>query len=711
MNMKKLILSILILSKGLFMESGSLAMAQEPIIITNETEINSIFQEYSPAFYQNGLVFIASNPSVNTDKKEDDNTGKATTSLFFAARNDNGSLQKPLTFAEELSTKFYDGPLSFSKDGNTIYFTRTNLRRGKPIKAKDGLVKLKIYTATKKDNKWVNIFELPFNNSEYDCAHPSVSNDGRRLYFSSNRPGGFGGMDLYVSTLINGKWSDPVNLGPKVNTDKNEIFPFIHADGKVYFASNGHKGIGNLDIFCTMKTDTGWLKPHNLPEPINSRSDDFGLIVSGDKKSGFFSSNRASGKGDDDIFTFSAQDGIDFQNTVVNSEVIAQNNQNASDNTIASVSPQEVEIKIEPELSNILSNGVAKTDNNPTPVVQLEKIEVVKPPLLETVKPDIKTVEAKSVSIAKTETIASATEPIFDDTPSNIEKNKIETPSNEPLKKFSEPKGETLKSEFEETDLKAVVGKKEVKIEVKPTIEKVDEKKQPIETVEKNDKKTEAKSIKDNKQKAKEANAVIEKMEVQPEVKPAVEKVEEKQEPVVVAVVEKKEVKSVIVKVEEKQESITAAIVEKKEDKSEVKPAIEKIEEKQEPIAVTVVEKKDHKPEMIPATEKTAVVEVKPEPLVAKVDSMATASVNIANGKIRNKYLVVVGTYAIQENAVIQKKIAVKKGFQDVEIIHYTDNHLYGVCVRQCSDEKEAQALVHSINKERNMEAFVKILK
>lgn len=709
--MKKLILSILILSKGLFMESGSLAMAQEPIIITNETEINSIFQEYSPAFYQNGLVFIASNPSVNTDKKEDDNTGKATTSLFFAARNDNGSLQKPLTFAEELSTKFYDGPLSFSKDGNTIYFTRTNLRRGKPIKAKDGLVKLKIYTATKKDNKWVNIFELPFNNSEYDCAHPSVSNDGRRLYFSSNRPGGFGGMDLYVSTLINGKWSDPVNLGPKVNTDKNEIFPFIHADGKVYFASNGHKGIGNLDIFCTMKTDTGWLKPHNLPEPINSRSDDFGLIVSGDKKSGFFSSNRASGKGDDDIFTFSAQDGIDFQNTVVNSEVIAQNNQNASDNTIASVSPQEVEIKIEPELSNILSNGVAKTDNNPTPVVQLEKIEVVKPPLLETVKPDIKTVEAKSVSIAKTETIASATEPIFDDTPSNIEKNKIETPSNEPLKKFSEPKGETLKSEFEETDLKAVVGKKEVKIEVKPTIEKVDEKKQPIETVEKNDKKTEAKSIKDNKQKAKEANAVIEKMEVQPEVKPAVEKVEEKQEPVVVAVVEKKEVKSVIVKVEEKQESITAAIVEKKEDKSEVKPAIEKIEEKQEPIAVTVVEKKDHKPEMIPATEKTAVVEVKPEPLVAKVDSMATASVNIANGKIRNKYLVVVGTYAIQENAVIQKKIAVKKGFQDVEIIHYTDNHLYGVCVRQCSDEKEAQALVHSINKERNMEAFVKILK
>ena len=606
--MKKLILSILILR-------GVLVMAQEPIIITNETEINSIFQEYSPAFYQNGLVFIASNPAVNTDKKEDDNTGKATTSLFFAARKDNGSLQKPLTFAEELTTKFYDGPLSFNKDGNTIYFTRTNLRRGKPIKAKDGLVKLKIYAATKKDNKWDNIFELPFNNAEFDCAHPSVSNDGRRLYFSSNRPGGFGGMDLYVSTLINGKWSDPVNLGPKVNTDKNEIFPFIHADGKVYFASNGHKGIGNLDIFCTMKTDTGWVKPQNLPEPINSRSDDFGFIVSADKKSGYFSSNRASGKGDDDIFNFNASEGIDFLNALNNSEEIVENIQNTADNATASVMPQVGEVKM---------------------------------------------VETKPVSTPKTETITSATEPMFDDSPSTIEKNKIETPSNEPLKKFSEPKVETLKSEFDDTELKAVVAQKEIKKEATPTIEKLDEKKQPIAAVEKNDK-----------------------------------KIEEKQEPIAVAVVEKKEqkpeVKPIIEKIEVKQEPIAVAVAEKKEEKPEVKPTIEKMEEKNE--------------------EKIAVVEVKPEPLVAKVDSMATASVNIANGKIRNKYLVVVGTYAIQENAIIQKKIAVKKGFQDVEIIHYTDNHLYGVCVRQCSDEKEAQALVHSINKERNMEAFVKILK
>ena len=137
---------------------GSELIAQNDIIkVRNEATINTAFQEYSPAFYQNGLIFIASNPAVATEKKEDSNTGKATTSLFFATRNAAGILQNPAPFAEELTTKFYDGPLSFNNDGSMIYFTRSNLKKGKPVKAKDGLVKLKIYSAEKKDNKWLNI--------------------------------------------------------------------------------------------------------------------------------------------------------------------------------------------------------------------------------------------------------------------------------------------------------------------------------------------------------------------------------------------------------------------------------------------------------------------------------------------------------------------------------------------------------------------------
>jgi WD40-like Beta Propeller Repeat len=297
---------IFLISANFTINSPSRLLAQNDISIRNEAEINTAFQEYSPAFFKNGLVFIGSNPAVDKDKKTDEETGKKATSFFLAVREQDGSLKKVIPFAEELTTKFYDGPLSFNTDGSVVYFTRNNLRRGKPVKSKDGSVKLKIYSATKTQAGWANITELPLNLSEYDCAHPSISPDGKRLYFSSNRPDGFGGMDLYVCTFLNGTWSIPVNCGPKINTAKNEIFPFIHADGTLFFSSNGREGLGNLDIFYTMKTDTGWLIPKALPEPVNSASDDFGLIVSPDKQSGYFSSNRASGKGDDDVYSFNA---------------------------------------------------------------------------------------------------------------------------------------------------------------------------------------------------------------------------------------------------------------------------------------------------------------------------------------------------------------------------------------------------------------------
>ncbi|MBL7815477.1 MAG: OmpA family protein, partial [Saprospiraceae bacterium] len=194
-----------------------------------------------------------------------------------------------------------------------VFFTRTNLKKGKPREGKDGKVRLKIYSAkfNTQSSKWEKIEELPFNSNDFDCMHPSVSADGQRLYFVSNRSGGKGGLDIYVSFLQNGKWGDPVNLGPAINTAKDEVFPFIHPDNSLYFATNGRKGLGGFDIFSTKKTEEGWLQPQLIPEPINSSSNDFGIIVSEDKKSGFFSSNRSSGQGDDDIFSFTESDNID----------------------------------------------------------------------------------------------------------------------------------------------------------------------------------------------------------------------------------------------------------------------------------------------------------------------------------------------------------------------------------------------------------------
>jgi outer membrane protein OmpA-like peptidoglycan-associated protein len=284
--------------------------AQTTVTVAPEVAINTAFQEYSPAFYENGLVFISSNPAVAKEKEADEVTGKSTTSIFLARRGQDGKLQLPIPFAEALTSQYYDGPLTFSARNEEVFFTRNNIRNGKPYPAKDGKVKLKIYSATKKNYQWTNIKELPFNSDEYDTAHPSISVDGKRLYFASNRAEGFGGMDLWVSFRQGETWGKPMNLGRSVNTAKNEFFPFIHADETLFFASDGHGGSGGLDLFHTQKTEIGWEKPTNLGEQINSDKDDFGLIVDADMKNGYFSSNRTIGKGDDDIYSFSAPKGL-----------------------------------------------------------------------------------------------------------------------------------------------------------------------------------------------------------------------------------------------------------------------------------------------------------------------------------------------------------------------------------------------------------------
>jgi outer membrane protein OmpA-like peptidoglycan-associated protein len=284
--------------------------AQTTVTVAPEGAINATFQEYSPAFYENGLVFISSNPAVAKEKESDGITGKSTTSIFFARRGQDGMLQLPTPFAEALTSQYYDGPLTFSARNEEVFFTRNNMRKGKPYPAKDGKVKLKIYAATQKNYQWGNIKELPFNSDEFDTAHPTISVDGKRLYFASNRSEGFGGMDLWVSFRQGETWGKPINLGRGVNTSKNEFFPFIHADETLFFASDGHGGAGGLDLFHTQKTEFGWEKPTNLGEPINSDKDDFGLIVDEDMKNGYFSSNRVGGKGDDDIYSFSAPKGL-----------------------------------------------------------------------------------------------------------------------------------------------------------------------------------------------------------------------------------------------------------------------------------------------------------------------------------------------------------------------------------------------------------------
>jgi outer membrane protein OmpA-like peptidoglycan-associated protein len=311
-NMKMFIFLIPIFS--LFFSNVALAQPSAPekkVFITNEATINSEGLEYSPAFLEDGIVFISTKPAAKRYKVKDKRIGENIMSIYLAKREDNGLLKTPVPFAIELLSTVHEGPVTFDRTADRMFFTRNNLKNGKKKKAKDGYVKLKIYEVEKVGEEWKNITDLPFNDDQSNTVHPSISVEGDALYFASDRPGGFGGMDIYVSYFKTGIWSEPENLGATINTDSDEVFPFIHADGTLYFASSGHAGFGGLDIFSASNNGGTWISPLNLGTPFNSEKDDFGLILDRDKKNGYLSSDRTGGRGADDIYSVYIFEGLD----------------------------------------------------------------------------------------------------------------------------------------------------------------------------------------------------------------------------------------------------------------------------------------------------------------------------------------------------------------------------------------------------------------
>lgn len=214
--------------------------------------------------------------------------------------------------SEPLFHQFYTGGLCFSADGNEVYFTR-NESDEKFIKKKHytkngisstGVNTLGIYKATVSHNKWSNIEHLNFNSIDHSCMHPSISADGTRLYFSSNRSGGFGGYDLYYVQKINGEWGEAINLGKYVNSLDDEMFPYIVNDTLLYFSSDGHIGYGGSDIYYSVKKDNMWQIPINAGRPLNSSKDDFAFTYAENNQHGYFGSDRYADPGKDDIFSF-----------------------------------------------------------------------------------------------------------------------------------------------------------------------------------------------------------------------------------------------------------------------------------------------------------------------------------------------------------------------------------------------------------------------
>ncbi|WP_267740670.1 OmpA family protein [Myroides injenensis] len=272
--------------------------------------INTEYSDYGATLLGNHLVFTSARATENaSSSKIHEWTNESYTSLYSSEITKESGFTEPVLFAKELNSKVNDATAVFTSDGKTMYFTRNNSKnsgRRKNNKEKSSL--LKIYKATKQeDGLWGQVLELPFNSDNFNTAHPALSPDDKWLYFASDRKGTLGQSDIFrVAIYENGEYGKPENLGDKINTSGRETFPFISKDNFLFFSSDGHPGLGGLDVFVAKINVDGSLgKPSNIGSPINSSMDDFSFYIEPKAGKGFVSSNRADGRGGDDIYFFS----------------------------------------------------------------------------------------------------------------------------------------------------------------------------------------------------------------------------------------------------------------------------------------------------------------------------------------------------------------------------------------------------------------------
>ncbi len=268
--------------------------------------INSKNNDYSPFYSRSDYqeLYFTSSRDETTGNAEHGGTGQQFADVFFSSMDKKGKWSTPLPLPETVNTEAEEGTPVFSTDYNTMYFTRCNVSKRKALGCE-------IFTATRDGDKWVDVQSLGLADDSTVIAHPAVSPDELTLYFVSDMAGsiksseGINSKDIWMATRAsaNAKWGSPVNLGSPVNSPGDELFPYVHADGTLYFSSNGHIGMGGLDIYKAVKSESGQWQVDNMKYPVNSAADDFGIIFEKERESGYFSSSR-KGKTGDDIYSF-----------------------------------------------------------------------------------------------------------------------------------------------------------------------------------------------------------------------------------------------------------------------------------------------------------------------------------------------------------------------------------------------------------------------
>ncbi len=265
-----------------------------------------IYDEFSPVFYKGGIVFCSNQNDNSLVSFSDENNRLF--KIFSVTKKGNTAWSLPKILAKEITTGFNDGPVTFNQNGDIIYYSRNTSVQNSLKNISDTSNKLGIFSAELINGIWTNIKPFVFNNPQFSFITPALSPNGQRIYFSSDMPGGKGGMDLYYCDRSNNDWGQPVNMGSLINTPKNESFPFARKFGKLYFASDGLEGFGGKDLFYTQEIEGEWIVPVHLDSAINSIADDFGLVTDSTLENGYFSTNRRK---TDDIFSFSSTP-IDF---------------------------------------------------------------------------------------------------------------------------------------------------------------------------------------------------------------------------------------------------------------------------------------------------------------------------------------------------------------------------------------------------------------
>lgn len=292
---------------------------------------NSNTSDFAPSFNGSQLVFSSAKDSGIASKKIHNWNGMSFLDLYTVPiSEDDINSESIIKLSKTLNKKTHESSTAFTKDGSTIYFTRNNSKKGSFARDDQGISRLKIYKASLVNNQWKNVTELPFNNDEYSVAHPTLSPDESKLYFASDMPGTVGASDIfYVTINEDGSYSEPINLGKKVNTEARETFPYITASNKLYFASDGHPGLGGLDVFAVDLNNLEETKVQNVGSPLNSENDDFSFIFNEENQKGYFASNREGGRGADDIYNFTESSPLNFSCSTIVTGVVKDKKTNA----------------------------------------------------------------------------------------------------------------------------------------------------------------------------------------------------------------------------------------------------------------------------------------------------------------------------------------------------------------------------------------------